>query len=82
MGSMSNAPAPKYGADIVVGLPLAATGNLLPGGHDGKQGYDLWLDWVNGARGGIEVAGVRHRVKLDFPGRHQQAGRRSSWPSG
>ena len=59
-------PAPKYGEDIVIGLPLAATGNLSQEGAMAKQGYDLWLDWVNGTRGGIEIGGVRHRVRLDY----------------
>ncbi|HXM56574.1 MAG TPA: amino acid ABC transporter substrate-binding protein [Candidatus Dormibacteraeota bacterium] len=62
----SNAPAPAYGDDIVVGLPLAASGNLTQEGTMARQGYDLWLDWVNGTRGGIEVGGVRHRVRLDY----------------
>ncbi|HEY7202338.1 MAG TPA: amino acid ABC transporter substrate-binding protein [Candidatus Dormibacteraeota bacterium] len=62
----SSAPTPKYGADIVIGLPLAATGNLSQEGAMAKQGYDLWLDWVNGTKGGIEVGGVRHRVRLDY----------------
>jgi branched-chain amino acid transport system substrate-binding protein len=66
MGTTSSAPQPKYGADIVIGLPLAATGNLAQEGAMARQGYDLWLDWVNGTRGGIEVAGVRHRVRLDY----------------
>lgn len=55
-----------YGADIVIGVPLAATGNLAVEGAMARQGYDLWLDWVNGVRGGIEIAGVRHRVRLDY----------------
>jgi len=62
----SSAPTPKYGADIVIGLPLAATGNLSQEGSMAKQGYDLWLDWVNGTKGGIDVGGVRHRVRLDY----------------
>src|SRR2546423_12359448 len=62
----SNAPTPTYGDDIVVGLPLAASGNLTQEGAMARQGYDLWLDWVNGTRGGIEVGGVRHRVRLDY----------------
>jgi branched-chain amino acid transport system substrate-binding protein len=62
----SSAPTPKYGADIVIGLPLAATGNLSQEGAMAKQGYDLWLDWVNGTKGGIDVGGVRHRVRLDY----------------
>jgi branched-chain amino acid transport system substrate-binding protein len=64
MQSMSGAPQVKYGADIVVGLPLAVTGNLSQEGAMAKEGYALWLDWVNGQRGGIEVQGVRHRVRL------------------
>jgi branched-chain amino acid transport system substrate-binding protein len=66
MGAASRAPEPKYGADIVIGLPLAASGNLTQEGGMAKQGYDLWLDWVNGTRAGIEVGGVRHRVRIDY----------------
>jgi branched-chain amino acid transport system substrate-binding protein len=62
----SSAPTPKYGDDVVIGLPLAASGNLSQEGSMARQGYDLWLDWVNGTRGGIEVAGVRHRVRIDY----------------
>lgn len=58
--------APKYGEDIVIGLPLSFTGNLSNESAMAKQGYDLWADWVNGQRGGIEVGGVRHRVRLDY----------------
>jgi branched-chain amino acid transport system substrate-binding protein len=63
---MSSAPQPTYGPDIIVGVPLAVTGNLNQEGAMAKQGYDLWLDWVNGTRGGIEVGGVKHRVRLDY----------------
>ena len=47
----------RLGASVVIGVPLAATGNLNQEGAMAKQGYDLWLDWVNGTRGGIEVGG-------------------------
>jgi branched-chain amino acid transport system substrate-binding protein len=66
MQSMSSQPQATYGSDIVIGVPLAVTGNLSQEGAMAKQGYDLWLDWVNGARGGIEVQGIRHRVRLDY----------------
>jgi hypothetical protein len=56
----------RTGPDIVIGVPLAATGNLLSEATMARQGYDLWLDWVNGTRGGIVVQGVRHRVRLDY----------------
>ncbi len=65
-GSMGSTPAPTYGDDIVVALPLAATGNLSQEGTMAKQGYDLWLDWVNGTKGGIQASGVKHRVRLDY----------------
>jgi branched-chain amino acid transport system substrate-binding protein len=55
-----------YGPDIVIGVPLATSGNLATEGAMARQGYDLWQDWVNGVKGGIEVAGVRHRVVLDY----------------
>jgi len=58
--------APKFGEDIVVGLPLSFTGNLTKEAAMAKQGYDLWLDWVNGHEQGIEIGGVRHRVRIDY----------------
>ncbi len=64
--SAGSASPATYGQDIVIGVPLAASGNLAEEGAMARQGYDLWLDWINGARGGIEVAGVRHRVRLDY----------------
>ncbi len=55
--------APKTGADIIIGVPNAATGDYNVEGPLTKQGYDLWVDWTNG-RGGIEVQGVRHKVRV------------------
>jgi branched-chain amino acid transport system substrate-binding protein len=68
VGCSSGAIAPRvtYGSDLVIGVPLAATGNLSTEGAMAREGYDLWLDWVDGVRGGIQVAGVRHRVRLDY----------------
>jgi branched-chain amino acid transport system substrate-binding protein len=53
----------RLGQDIVIGVPLAVTGNLSEEGGMAKQGYDMFLDWVN-RQGGIVVQGVRHRVRL------------------
>src|SRR2546429_8083008 len=55
----------KTGADIVIGVPNAATGDYNVEGPLTKQGYDLWADWTN-ARGGIEVQGARHKVRLNY----------------
>jgi branched-chain amino acid transport system substrate-binding protein len=59
-------PPPKMGADIVVGIPLSFTGNLNKESAMAKQGYDLWLDWVNGHENGVLVNGVRHRIRIDY----------------
>src|SRR6266496_2303672 len=55
----------KAGADIVIGIPNAATGDYNVEGPLTRQGYDLWADWTNG-RGGIDVQGVRHKVRLVY----------------
>lgn len=60
---LANQEGPKYGEEIVVGVPLAATGNVAREASQARQGYDLWLDWANRS-GGIEVRGVRHPVRL------------------
>jgi branched-chain amino acid transport system substrate-binding protein len=60
-----NQPQPlRYGADVVIGVPLSFTGNLSLEAGMAKQGYDLFLDWVNSTEGGLVVQGVRHRVRL------------------
>ena len=61
----SGPPPPSTGADIVIGVPNAATGDYNVEGPLTKQGYDLWADWANG-KGGIEVQGVLHKVKLVY----------------
>src|SRR5215471_10853608 len=53
------------GDDIVIGVPNAATGDYNVEGPLTKQGYDMWSDWTN-AKGGIEVQGVRHKVRLIY----------------
>jgi branched-chain amino acid transport system substrate-binding protein len=62
--STSSTPAPT-GPDIVIGIPNAATGDYNVEGPLTKQGYDLWADWTN-SQGGIEVQGVRHKVRLIY----------------
>src|SRR5215472_3491075 len=61
MTSMSR-PLPT-GDDIVIGVPNAATGDYNVEGPLTRQGYDLWADWTN-ERGGIEVNGTLHKVRL------------------
>jgi branched-chain amino acid transport system substrate-binding protein len=55
----------RTGADIVIGVPNAVTGAYNVEGPLTQQGYDMWADWTN-RRGGIEVQGVRHKVRLVY----------------
>lgn len=62
---LQSAPPPvKTGPDVVIGIPLGLTGNLSNESAMAKQGYDLWLDWVN--EHGLTVQGVRHRVRIQY----------------
>lgn len=58
-------PAVKTGPDVIIGIPLSLTGNLSNESAMAKQGYDLWLDWVN-EHGGLTIQGVRHRVRIQY----------------
>jgi branched-chain amino acid transport system substrate-binding protein len=57
--------APATGSTIILGAPLGLTGSLTKESELTKQGYDLWLDWIN-ARGGIVVNGVKHPVSIKY----------------
>ena len=58
-------PTPTIGAPMVIGAPLAASGNFAQEGALTKQGYELWKDWAN-RDGGILVKGVRHPVQIAY----------------
>lgn len=62
-GAAQPPAAARDGADILVGAAVSRSGSLAGEGQLTEQGYEMWRDWVN-SRGGIEVAGVRHRVQL------------------
>ncbi len=53
------------GEDLVIGVPMSITGSQSKEGGLAKQGYDLWLDWIN-AQGGVNVKGTRHKVVLKY----------------
>ncbi len=56
---------PTTGSTIVLGAPLGLTGSLTKESNLTKQGYDLWLDWVN-KQGGIDVNGTKHPVSIKY----------------
>jgi len=61
--SGSGTPAPSTGAPIIFGAAVSLTGSQSKEGGLTKQGYDLWLDWIN-QRGGILVNNAKHPVQI------------------
>src|SRR5262245_5085023 len=51
--------------EITIGAPLPLTGALSPEGEKLRAGYELWLQEID-KRGGIDVGGVKHKVKLVY----------------
>jgi branched-chain amino acid transport system substrate-binding protein len=64
-GSAGGGGGSASGEDIVIGVPMSITGAQSKEGALAKQGYDMWLQWVNG-QGGIDVKGTRHKVQLKY----------------
>jgi branched-chain amino acid transport system substrate-binding protein len=58
-------PSTTTGSTIVLGAPLGLTGALTKESTLTKQGYDLWLDWIN-KQGGINVDGTKHPVSIKY----------------
>src|SRR5438046_9731449 len=63
-GNASNQSS-TTGAPIIFGAAVSLTGAQSKEGALTKQGYDLWLDWIN-QRGGIVVNGVKHPVEIKY----------------
>src|SRR6202171_3215983 len=63
--SGTGTPAPSTGSPIIFGAAVSLTGSQSKEGGLTKQGYDLWLDWIN-ARGGIVVNNVKHPVQIAY----------------
>ena len=59
------APAEADGV-IKIGAALSETGKYAREGEDVRQGYDLWADWVNNEKGGIEVDGKMDSVEMVY----------------
>jgi branched-chain amino acid transport system substrate-binding protein len=64
-GSSTAGPAPSTGAPIVFGAAVSLTGSQSKEGGLTRQGYDLWLEWIN-ARGGILLNNVKHPVQIIY----------------
>ena len=49
---------------IYLGAAVSETGRFSREGKDTRQGYLVWLDWVNNEYGGIKVGDERYKVEL------------------
>ena len=57
----SDADAEKI---IYLGAAVSETGRFSREGKDTRQGYLVWLDWVNNEYGGIKVGDERYKVEI------------------
>ena len=62
-GGSTSSGSTKTGDPIIFGSAVSITGQQAKEGALTKQGYDLWLDWIN-QQGGIVVNGVKHPVQI------------------
>jgi branched-chain amino acid transport system substrate-binding protein len=56
--------AGEFAGTIVLGAAVSETGIFAREGKDTRQGYNLWVDWVNNEHGGIKVGDERYRVEI------------------
>ena len=61
----TNSGSTSSGEPIVFGAAVSLTGAQSKEGGLTKQGYDLWLDWIN-QQGGIVVNNVKHPVQIKY----------------
>ena len=51
---------------IKIGAAVSETGQYAREGKDTRQGYNLWLDWVNDEYGGIKVGSDCYNVEIKY----------------
>ncbi len=51
---------------IRLGAAVSETGKYAREGKDTRQGYNLWLDWVNEEYGGMKVGGECYNVEIVY----------------
>lgn len=59
-------PAAEFAGTIVLGAAVSDTGRFSREGQDTRQGYNLWLEWVNEEYGGIKVGDERYEVEIVY----------------
>ena len=62
--NLADASAADAEKIIYIGAAVSETGRFSREGKDTRQGYVVWLDWVNNEYGGIRVGDDRYKVEL------------------
>ena len=62
--NLADASAADAEKIIYIGAAVSETGRFSREGKDTRQGYGVWLDWVNNEYGGIRVGDDRYKVEL------------------
>ncbi|MEX1134271.1 MAG: amino acid ABC transporter substrate-binding protein [Acidimicrobiia bacterium] len=52
--------------EIVIGIPASLTGQYEALGRQGLDGLNMFAEWVNNERGGIDVGGTKIPVRIVF----------------
>lgn len=55
-----------FAGTIVLGAAVSETGKYAREGKDTRQGYNTWLEWVNGEYGGINIGDDRYQVEIIY----------------
>lgn len=66
MATCEPGPVAEDAPVIKLGAAVSDTGRYAREGSDTRNGYTLWLEWVNQEHGGINVDGVCHQVEIVF----------------
>ena len=62
----SEVAAVEFDGIIRIGAAVSETGSLAQAGEDTREGYDLWVDFVNNEYGGIKVGDARYGVEMIY----------------
>ena len=62
----SEEAAMEVAGTIRIGAAVSETGKYAREGKDTRQGYNLWLDWVNNEKGGIQVGDELYEVEIVY----------------
>ncbi len=55
-----------FAGTIKIGAAVSETGKYAQQGADVREGYDLWIDYVNNEKGGVNVGDEAYKVEIVY----------------